>query len=131
MTPQTVPGAFGAYSSPCIPICEKLYSRSIGLWRFLFASARLLRKSVRLPVEAGPQHVDAIGDPLELVAAVAVSRPQVVQRGELGQVGEPVLRGLGHVPLPGQEAAVAFGRMDAESFRRLLRDEAPAPARRQ
>src|SRR5436309_14856577 len=91
----------------------------------------LTGESISLPVEAVPQHVDTIGDPLELVTAVAVGGPQVVQRCELSQVGEPVLRGLGHLHLPGQEAAVAFGRMNPESFRRLLREEPRLLAGRQ
>src|SRR2546426_109353 len=83
----------------------------------------LTRESVSLPVEAVPQHVDAICDPLELVAAVAVGGHEIVERGELGQIGEPVLGGLRHLHFPRQEAPVALGWKDPESLRRFLREE--------
>src|SRR5882762_5905928 len=88
-----------------------------------FVLARQPWKSVLLPVETVPEHVDAIGDPLELVTAVAVSGPQVIQRGELRQIGEPVLRGFGHLHFPRQEAAIALGRVNPKSLRRLFREE--------
>src|ERR1700694_5436560 len=62
------------------------------------------RPAVGLPVEAFPERVDAVDDAVELVAAVGVGAPHVVERGELGEIAEPVLRRLGHRHLVGHEA---------------------------
>src|SRR5438309_11153730 len=80
-------------------------------------------KSVALPVEALPERVDPVDDAVELVTAVAVRRPQVVERSELRQIGEPVLGRLGHLHLARQEASIAFARKDPESLRRFFREE--------
>src|SRR6266849_1152006 len=87
------------------------------------SSWRLARKAIRLPVEAVPEHVDSIGDPLELVAPVSVGGQQIVERGELGQVAKAVLGRLGHFHLTRHEAPVALAREDPEPLRRLLGEE--------
>src|SRR5919109_2410905 len=73
--------------------------------------ARLVRKPILLPVEVGPGAVDAVADAVELVLAVGVRGPQLVEGGELGEVAQAVLGGLGHGHLAGDEAAGALARV--------------------
>src|ERR1700693_3300789 len=61
------------------------------------------RPAVGLPVEAFPERVDAVDDAVALVAAVGVGAPHVVERAELGEIADPVLRRLGHRHLVGHE----------------------------
>src|ERR687892_1809896 len=81
---------------------------------------RLRRKSIRLPVEILPEAVDAVDDAVELVQAVGMGGPQLVERPELGQVAEAVLGGPGHLHLAGDEASIALPRVDPERLGRLL-----------
>src|SRR5439155_498854 len=46
--------------------------------------ARSRWEAVLLPVEALPENIDAVDDPVELVAAVGVGFPEVLDRPELG-----------------------------------------------
>src|SRR5205823_11149110 len=85
--------------------------------------ARSRRKAIDLPIEALPGGVEAVDDPVELGPAVGVGRPELLDRVELGDPGQTVLRGLGHLHLAGQEAPVAVARVDPEPFRRLLGEE--------
>src|SRR5213078_1291019 len=82
-----------------------------------------LWKTIGLPVETPPEGVDAVDDPVELVPAVGVGGPEVLDRLELGEPGQTVLRRLGHLHLVREEAPVAVARMDPEPFRRLLGEE--------
>src|SRR5437899_5563225 len=86
-------------------------------------SSRSVRETVLLPVEALPGGVEAVDDPVELGPAVGVGRPELLDRVELGDPGQTVLGGLGHLHLTRQEAPVAVARVDPESFRRLLGEE--------
>src|SRR3989441_7460561 len=81
------------------------------------------REAVLLPVEALPENIDAVDDPVELVAAVGVGFPEVLDRPELGEPRQTVLRRLGHRHLVREEAPVAEARVDPEPFRRLLGEE--------
>src|SRR5215470_7687306 len=90
----------------------------------MLCSVTLARPAVGLPVEVLPEGIDAIDDATELQGPVDVASPHLVERGELREVAEPVLRGLGHGHLVGDETPVALPGMDPESFRRLFRKEA-------
>src|SRR3989454_9107004 len=93
------------------------------LFRSPSSCARSRREAVLLPVEALPEDIDAVDDPVELVAAVGVGFPEVLDRPELGEPRETVLRRLGHRHLVREEAPVAEARVDPEPFRRLLGEE--------
>src|SRR5574341_704370 len=80
-------------------------------------------ETVRFPVEALPERVDAVDDPVELVAAVGVGGPEVIERTELGGVAERVLGRLGHRHLPSEKAPVALAGEDPEPLGRLLGEE--------
>jgi hypothetical protein len=80
-------------------------------------------EAVLLPVEVLPEAVDAVDDAVELVAAVGVGGPQLVERAKLREIAEPVLGRLGHRHLPGHEAAVALTRVDPECLRCLFGEE--------
>src|SRR2546425_10561896 len=67
--------------------------------------------------------MDAVDDPVELGAAVGVAFPEVLDRPELGEPRQTVLRRLGHRHLVREEAPVAEARVDPEPFRRLLGEE--------
>src|SRR5207245_1166162 len=95
----------------------------IAMPKNLFGLATYAWKTIRLPVEALPGGVEAVDDPVELGAAVGVGRPELLDRVELGDPGQTVLRGLGHLHLAGQEAPVAVTRVDPEPFRCLLGEE--------
>src|SRR5207244_12487639 len=84
---------------------------------------REISEPIRLPVEVGPGDVHAVADAVELVVAVGVGGPELVERGELRQVAEAVLGGLGHRHLAGHEPSVALAWVDPERFRALLGEE--------
>src|SRR5207244_4981919 len=88
------------------------------------------RPATLLPVEARPEDVDAVDDPAELVPAVRVRAPQLLQRAELGEVPEAVLRRLGHRHLVGDESPVTFSGRDPEALGGLFGVEARRLARR-
>src|SRR3990170_3393025 len=60
---------------------------------------------------------------MELVAAIGMSRPHLLERAELREVAERILGRLRHRHLARQEPPVALARVDPESFRRLLGEE--------
>src|SRR5256885_16677679 len=78
---------------------------------------------ILLPVEGLPEDVNAVNDPEKLVAAVGVGFPEVLDRPELGEPRQTVLRRLGHRHLVREEAPVAEARVDPEPFRRLLAEK--------
>src|SRR5262245_46570927 len=87
--------------------------------------------AIGLPVEAGPERVDAVNDAVKLLPAIAAGRVQFIKRRELRQVAQAVLGGLGHGHLAVQEAAITLPGMDPESLGRLLGIEARNLPRRQ
>src|SRR3989304_3775307 len=75
------------------------------------------------PVVPGAVELHPVHDPVELVAAVGVGGPEVIERVELSEIPERVLLRLGHGELPGPAAAVSLPRADPEALGGLLEEE--------
>src|SRR2546430_1329017 len=90
-------------------------------------SERSRGKAVGLPVEVLPEGVDAVDDPVELVAAIGVGGPEILERPELGEPRQTVLPRLGPLHLLPEEAPVALAGGDPEAFRPFLRGKAWRP----